>query len=158
MADRIRSETLILQGRYEVGRLIGLGSFAKVYHGRNLQTGDSVAVKVLSKEKLMKIGMTEQVNYISNITFYCRKKYIFFEKCTEISSNTDQARDRNHEHGETPEHCRVTRSNGNEIQDLLRDGAGSRWRALRQGGAWATDGRFGEALLPTTDLGHRFLP
>ncbi|CAN8257479.1 unnamed protein product [Cochlearia groenlandica] len=51
----------ILMLRYEVGRLLGQGSFAKVYHARNLITGDSVAVKVIDKERILKVGMSEQI-------------------------------------------------------------------------------------------------
>ncbi|GFQ05327.1 cbl-interacting protein kinase 2 [Phtheirospermum japonicum] len=32
--------------KYEIGRMLGQGTFAKVYYGRNLETGQSVAIKV----------------------------------------------------------------------------------------------------------------
>ncbi|KAI6682448.1 hypothetical protein NL676_036329 [Syzygium grande] len=51
----------VLHGKYELGRLLGHGTFAKVYHARNLQTGRSVAMKVVGKEKVMKVGMMEQI-------------------------------------------------------------------------------------------------
>ncbi|XP_050206875.1 CBL-interacting serine/threonine-protein kinase 6 [Mercurialis annua] len=51
----------LLNGRYDLGRLLGHGTFAKVYHARNLQTGRSVAMKVVGKEKVIKVGMMEQV-------------------------------------------------------------------------------------------------
>ncbi|CBI41032.3 unnamed protein product, partial [Vitis vinifera] len=51
----------LLHGKYELGRLLGHGTFAKVYHARNLQTGKSVAMKVVGKDKVIKVGMTEQV-------------------------------------------------------------------------------------------------
>lgn len=51
----------LLHGRYELGRLLGHGTFAKVYHARNVQTGNSVAMKVIGKEKVMKVGMGEQI-------------------------------------------------------------------------------------------------
>ncbi|GFZ01732.1 serine/threonine protein kinase 1 [Actinidia rufa] len=41
-----------LFGKYELGRLLGCGAFAKVYHARNIATGQSVAVKVISKNKI----------------------------------------------------------------------------------------------------------
>jgi len=46
--------------KYEIGRFLGQGNFAKVYHARNLNTGQSVAVKVINKE-MMKVGMKEQI-------------------------------------------------------------------------------------------------
>ncbi|KAA8535339.1 hypothetical protein F0562_030342 [Nyssa sinensis] len=51
----------LLHGKYELGRLLGHGTFAKVYHARNLQTGKNVAMKVVGKEKVIKVGMMEQV-------------------------------------------------------------------------------------------------
>ncbi|EYU31774.1 hypothetical protein ABFS82_11G034500 [Erythranthe guttata] len=50
-----------LHGKYELGRVLGHGTFAKVYHARNLQTGKSVAMKVVGKEKVIQVGMMEQV-------------------------------------------------------------------------------------------------
>ncbi|XP_068647070.1 CBL-interacting serine/threonine-protein kinase 6-like [Aristolochia californica] len=51
----------VLHGKYELGRLLGHGTFAKVYHARNLVTGKSVAMKVVAKEKVIKVGMMDQV-------------------------------------------------------------------------------------------------
>ncbi|KAG5559553.1 hypothetical protein RHGRI_009178 [Rhododendron griersonianum] len=51
----------LLHGKYELGRLLGCGTFAKVYHARNLVSGKSVAIKVVGKDKVIKVGMTEQV-------------------------------------------------------------------------------------------------
>lgn len=47
--------------RYELGKMVGHGNFAKVYHGRNLETGTSVAIKVIDKSKVMKAGMVKQI-------------------------------------------------------------------------------------------------
>ncbi|KAG5008452.1 hypothetical protein GLYMA_09G277000v4 [Glycine max] len=51
----------VLMQRYELGRLLGQGTFAKVYHARNLITGMSVAIKVVDKEKILKVGMIDQI-------------------------------------------------------------------------------------------------
>ncbi|XP_039018725.1 CBL-interacting serine/threonine-protein kinase 6-like [Hibiscus syriacus] len=51
----------LLHGKYELGRMLGHGTFAKVYHARNIQTGKSVAMKVVGKEKVIKAGMMEQI-------------------------------------------------------------------------------------------------
>ncbi|XP_028782651.1 CBL-interacting serine/threonine-protein kinase 5-like [Neltuma alba] len=53
------SDTLF--GRYEIGRPLGKGTFAKVYHGKQISTGESVAIKVISKEKVKRQGMMEQI-------------------------------------------------------------------------------------------------
>lgn len=47
--------------RYELGRLLGQGTFAKVYYARNLKTGQSVAIKVIDKEKVVKVGLKDQI-------------------------------------------------------------------------------------------------
>lgn len=51
----------VLMQRYELGRMLGQGTFAKVYHGRNLRSGQSVAIKVIDKEKVLKVGMIDQI-------------------------------------------------------------------------------------------------
>lgn len=48
-------------GKYEVGRTIGEGTFAKVKFARNSKTGEPVALKILDKEKVLKHKMAEQV-------------------------------------------------------------------------------------------------
>lgn len=48
-------------GKYELGRTIGEGTFAKVKFARDTETGDPVAIKILDKEKLLKHKMVEQV-------------------------------------------------------------------------------------------------
>ncbi|KAK6927177.1 NAF domain [Dillenia turbinata] len=51
----------ILMQRYEVGRLLGQGTFAKVYYARSIKTDQTVAIKVIDKEKVLKVGLTEQI-------------------------------------------------------------------------------------------------
>lgn len=48
-------------GKYELGRTIGEGTFAKVRFARNSENGDSVAIKILDKEKVLKNKMVEQI-------------------------------------------------------------------------------------------------
>ncbi|GLJ21649.1 hypothetical protein SUGI_0403180, partial [Cryptomeria japonica] len=51
----------ILMGKYELGKLLGQGAFAKVYLARNFKTGQTVAIKVMEKEKIQKVGMNDQI-------------------------------------------------------------------------------------------------
>eukprot|EP00252_Welwitschia_mirabilis_P017472 TRINITY_DN3870_c0_g1_i1.p1 TRINITY_DN3870_c0_g1~~TRINITY_DN3870_c0_g1_i1.p1 ORF type:complete len:449 (+),score=73.68 TRINITY_DN3870_c0_g1_i1:439-1785(+) len=51
----------ILMGRYEMGRLLGKGAFAKVFQAKNSRTGESVAIKVMDKEQILRVGMNDQV-------------------------------------------------------------------------------------------------
>lgn len=50
----------VLMQKYELGRLLGQGNFAKVYYARHLSTGQSVAVKAIDKEKVLKVGLVDQ--------------------------------------------------------------------------------------------------
>ncbi|XP_057948700.1 CBL-interacting serine/threonine-protein kinase 23 isoform X4 [Malania oleifera] len=48
-------------GKYELGRTLGEGTFAKVKFARNIETAENVAIKVLDKEKVLKHKMIGQV-------------------------------------------------------------------------------------------------
>jgi serine/threonine protein kinase len=48
-------------GRYELGRTLGEGTFAKVKFARNVETGENVAIKILEKEKVLKHKMIAQI-------------------------------------------------------------------------------------------------
>ncbi|GKB38534.1 CBL-interacting serine/threonine-protein kinase 5-like protein [Tanacetum coccineum] len=47
--------------KYEMGRLLGQGTFSKVYYARDFATGESVAVKVIKTDKVRKEGLMEQI-------------------------------------------------------------------------------------------------
>ncbi|KAG9445336.1 hypothetical protein H6P81_016676 [Aristolochia fimbriata] len=55
------SSSSLLLGRYELGKLLGCGAFAKVYHARNVKSGHSVAIKSISKHKVMKSGLVAHI-------------------------------------------------------------------------------------------------
>ncbi|XP_057416706.1 CBL-interacting serine/threonine-protein kinase 24 isoform X2 [Lotus japonicus] len=48
-------------GKYEVGRTIGEGTFAKVKFAKNSETGESVAIKIMDKTTILKHRMVEQI-------------------------------------------------------------------------------------------------
>ncbi|XP_078445056.1 CBL-interacting protein kinase 32-like isoform X2 [Wolffia australiana] len=48
-------------GKYELGRTIGEGTFAKVKFAKNMETGEAVAIKILDKERILKHKMVEQI-------------------------------------------------------------------------------------------------
>ena len=50
-------------GKYELGRTIGEGTFAKVRFAKNSETGEHVAIKILDKDKVLKNKMVEQVSF-----------------------------------------------------------------------------------------------
>ncbi|XP_071734180.1 CBL-interacting serine/threonine-protein kinase 25-like [Rutidosis leptorrhynchoides] len=51
----------IIFEKYEMGRLLGQGTFAKVYYARDLVSSESVAVKVVKIENVRKQGLMEQI-------------------------------------------------------------------------------------------------
>ncbi|WOL13900.1 CBL-interacting serine/threonine-protein kinase 5-like isoform X3 [Canna indica] len=49
-------------GKYEMGRVLGKGTFGKVYYARELSSGESVAIKVIDKDQIRRQGgMMEQI-------------------------------------------------------------------------------------------------
>jgi serine/threonine protein kinase len=48
-------------GKYELGDTLGEGTFAKVKIAKNKETGESVAIKVIDKEKILKHKMVDQI-------------------------------------------------------------------------------------------------
>lgn len=51
----------ILFGKYEVGKLLGYGAFAKVYHGWDIESETSVAIKAINKQRIINGGLTGHV-------------------------------------------------------------------------------------------------
>ena len=51
----------LLLGRFEIGKLLGHGTFAKVYYAKNIKTGEGVAIKVIDKEKILKGGLVAHI-------------------------------------------------------------------------------------------------
>ncbi|KAM0831958.1 hypothetical protein ACQ4PT_026533 [Festuca glaucescens] len=51
----------ILMDRYEIGRHLGQGNFAKVYYARNLASGQAVAIKMIDKDKVSRVGLMVQI-------------------------------------------------------------------------------------------------
>ncbi|KAF3446208.1 hypothetical protein FNV43_RR11387 [Rhamnella rubrinervis] len=54
-------ERHVLFGKYEIGRFLGKGTFAKVYYGKEIASGEGVAIKVINKDQVKKEGMMEQI-------------------------------------------------------------------------------------------------
>lgn len=65
-------------GRYELGRTLGEGNFAKVKFARNVVTGENVAIKILDKEKVLKHKMIGQVSIPILICFSLDMFFFFF--------------------------------------------------------------------------------
>ncbi|XP_040990511.1 CBL-interacting serine/threonine-protein kinase 1-like isoform X2 [Juglans microcarpa x Juglans regia] len=48
-------------GKYELGRTLGEGNFGKVKLAKNIETGQSFAVKILEKTKIINLKITDQI-------------------------------------------------------------------------------------------------
>ncbi|XP_009774160.1 CBL-interacting serine/threonine-protein kinase 7-like [Nicotiana tabacum] len=59
-ADGSGTGTIIL-GKYQLGRLLGRGSFAKVYHGRCLNNNSNIAIKVIDKTSISDPSMEPRI-------------------------------------------------------------------------------------------------
>lgn len=57
----MENKSNLLMEKYELGRMLGQGTFAKVYYARSLVTNQSVAIKVIDKEKILKVGLVDQI-------------------------------------------------------------------------------------------------
>ena len=60
---RITTKKTRKLGKYEVGRTIGEGSFAKVKFARNTDSGENVAIKIMAKSTILKNKMADQVPF-----------------------------------------------------------------------------------------------
>ncbi|KAK9270064.1 hypothetical protein L1049_025637 [Liquidambar formosana] len=63
-------------GKYEVGRTIGEGTFAKVKFAQNTETGESVAMKVLDRSTIIKHKMVDQIKKEIAIMKLVRHPYV----------------------------------------------------------------------------------
>ncbi|WRX27761.1 Protein kinase domain - like 10 [Theobroma cacao] len=61
MAARTSAGSRTRVGKYELGRTLGEGTFAKVKFARNIETEQNVAIKILDKEKVLRHKMIGQV-------------------------------------------------------------------------------------------------
>lgn len=48
-------------GKYELGRTLGEGNFGKVKYARHLESGESFAVKILEKNRILDLRITDQI-------------------------------------------------------------------------------------------------
>ncbi|CAN6482278.1 unnamed protein product [Victoria cruziana] len=63
-------------GRYEIGRTIGEGTFAKVKFAQNTETGESVAMKILDRATILKHKMVDQIKREITIMKLVRHPYV----------------------------------------------------------------------------------
>ncbi|KAH9787309.1 CBL-interacting serine/threonine-protein kinase 9 [Citrus sinensis] len=78
-------------GKYELGRTLGEGSFAKVKFAKNVETGDFVAIKIVDRDQVLRHKMVEQAKHgrlkedearryfqqLINAVDYCHSRGVF---------------------------------------------------------------------------------
>uniref|UniRef100_A0A8D0FMU5 non-specific serine/threonine protein kinase n=1 Tax=Strix occidentalis caurina TaxID=311401 RepID=A0A8D0FMU5_STROC len=58
---------------FKVGNLLGKGSFAGVYRAVSLKTGLEVAIKMIDKKAMHKVGMVQRVQ--NEVKIHCQLKH-----------------------------------------------------------------------------------
>ncbi|KAL0368135.1 UNVERIFIED_CONTAM: CBL-interacting serine/threonine-protein kinase [Sesamum calycinum] len=56
-----RANTGMRLGKYELGRTLGEGNFGKVKYARNLESGQPFAIKILEKNRILDLKITDQI-------------------------------------------------------------------------------------------------
>ncbi|KAE8722098.1 CBL-interacting serine/threonine-protein kinase 9 [Hibiscus syriacus] len=59
-SEKVRT-TRTRVGKYELGRTLGEGSFAKVKFAKNVETGECVAIKILDRDQVLRHQIVEQI-------------------------------------------------------------------------------------------------
>lgn len=72
----MENKTGVVMQKYEMGRLLGQGTFARVYYARSLKTGQSVAIKMIDKEKVLRKGLMEQIKREISVMAIVRHPYV----------------------------------------------------------------------------------
>jgi len=60
MSVKVAKDGMVV-GKYELGKTIGEGSFAKVKLARNVKSGNKVAIKILDRKHVLRHNMMEQL-------------------------------------------------------------------------------------------------
>ncbi|CAL0332131.1 unnamed protein product [Lupinus luteus] len=74
--DEINNGRNIIFNKYEIGKVLGQGNFAKVYHGRSLAASENVAIKVIKKERLKKESLVKQIKREVSVMHLVRHPHI----------------------------------------------------------------------------------
>lgn len=77
-------------GRYELGRTLGEGNFGKVKFAQDLDSGLPFAVKILEKNRIIHLKITDQVFPSFILLFYCFPFFSssFFSKKKKTTTTT----------------------------------------------------------------------
>jgi 5'-AMP-activated protein kinase catalytic alpha subunit len=62
--EKQKKEKGMQLGKYELGRTLGEGNFGKVKLAKNIETGQPFAVKILEKNRIIDLKITDQVFHL----------------------------------------------------------------------------------------------
>ncbi|KAJ8559443.1 hypothetical protein K7X08_003501 [Anisodus acutangulus] len=71
-------------GKYELGKLLGCGAFAKVYHARDINNGQSVAIKVINKTNISNKDTLPDKHIEREITILRQLRHPYIVKLHEV--------------------------------------------------------------------------
>ncbi|KAK4376132.1 hypothetical protein RND71_006809 [Anisodus tanguticus] len=71
-------------GKYELGKLLGCGAFAKVYHARDINNGQSVAIKVINKTNISNKETLPDKHIEREITILRQLRHPYIVKLHEV--------------------------------------------------------------------------
>lgn len=75
-------------GKYQIGRTIGEGTFAKVKLAVNTENGQYVAIKIIDKHMVVENNLTNQVNFqypfLRTASFWLFTGFLWFEFCNVL--------------------------------------------------------------------------
>ncbi|KAG5613770.1 hypothetical protein H5410_013594 [Solanum commersonii] len=74
----------IILGKYQLGRLLGRGSFAKVYHGLCLDDNTNIAIKVIDKKSIIGTDISMEPRIICEISAMSRLNHPNIIKLHEV--------------------------------------------------------------------------
>lgn len=60
--ERGKTKKVMRLGKYELGRTLGEGNFGKVKFARNLESGQPFAIKILEKNRILDLNITDQAS------------------------------------------------------------------------------------------------
>ncbi|KAJ3676010.1 hypothetical protein LUZ60_003422 [Juncus effusus] len=60
-AGAVQRGACTLFGKYEIGRTLGEGNFGKVKYARDVSNGDSFAIKILDRKKILSLKIDDQI-------------------------------------------------------------------------------------------------
>lgn len=68
-------------GKYELGRTLGEGNFGKVKFAKHTDSAKSFAIKILEKNRIQDLRITDQVCYRSSLSICFFRSDFEFRRC-----------------------------------------------------------------------------